>query len=110
MSNTSISPIELEQVLHSANPPAVFDVRKKPAFEEDPNTLPNATWQVHDEVHVWAENLPRDQVIIVYCVHGHEVSQNASKALRDIGFNAKYLEGGFEDWKQAGLPIVKGAK
>jgi hypothetical protein len=42
----------------------------------------------------------------VYCVHGHEVSQNAAKALRESGLSAQYLEGGIEDgWKASGGPL-----
>jgi hypothetical protein len=33
----------------------------------------------------------------VYCVHGHEVSQNAAQEL-----GARFLEGGIEAWREAG--------
>ena len=38
---------------------------------------------------------PRGASVVVYCVHGHEVSQNAAKAL-----GARYLEGGIEAWRE----------
>jgi len=110
MNNTSISTNELETALQSAHPPVVFDVRKRPAFEDDPDMVPGAEWQVHDDVNTWASNLKSGICIIVYCVHGHEVSQNAAQALRLMGFDAKYLEGGFEHWKQASLPVVRSAE
>jgi hypothetical protein len=34
-------------------------------------------------------------------VHGHEVSQGAAAALSDLGFAARYLEGGIEAWTEA---------
>jgi len=40
--------------------------------------------------------------VVVYCVHGHEVSQNAAKALAAEGRQALFLEGGFADWQDAG--------
>jgi hypothetical protein len=43
-------------------------------------------------------------LIALYCAHGREVSQTAAAALRALGFNAVYLEGGFEDWVRIGLP------
>jgi hypothetical protein len=43
------------------------------------------------------KTLPRDAEVVVYCVHGHEVSQAAAKAL-----GAQYLEGGIEAWRAAG--------
>jgi rhodanese-related sulfurtransferase len=110
MSKKSISPTKLNNALRSCDAPVVFDVRKRPAFEQDPDTIPGAIWQIHDGVGIWAKPLPRDHPVVVYCVHGHEVSQNASQALCDIGFRAVFLEGGFDGWKQAGLPVVKGLK
>lgn len=106
----SISTSDLNKALHSANPPLVFDVRKKPAFDAEPSTLPGATWQIHDDTQTWAAKLSLDQAVVVYCVHGHEVSQNAAQALRDMGFDACYLEGGYEAWQQAGLPLDEGTK
>ena len=41
--------------------------------------------------------LPAAAQVVVYCVHGHEVSQSAAKAL-----GARYLEGGIEAWREAG--------
>ncbi len=110
MSNLSISTTELSQLLQSANSPVIVDVRKKPAFDQDPDTLPGATWHNHEEVAIWAGNLPNAPRIVVYCVHGHEVSQNACKNLHELGFEAAFLEGGIDAWKQAGLPLAKSSE
>lgn len=108
--NEFISPANLNTALQSTNPPAIFDVRKKPAFDEDPRTLPTANWQIHDEAEKWTSGLSHNHLIVVYCVHGHEVSQNAARALRDMGFDACYLQGGFEGWQEAELPVEKAGK
>jgi hypothetical protein len=51
----------------------------------------------------WAKSLPAAGTAVVYCVHGHEVSQNAAQALRDGGIAAHYLDGGIEEgWKANG--------
>ena len=42
-----------------------------------------------------------DRPVVCYCVHGHEVSQGAAAAIRDLGIDARYLKGGIEDWKTA---------
>jgi hypothetical protein len=58
-----------------------------------------------DPEHVaqWAATLPSASTVVVYCVHGHEVSQNAARALRDHGIESYYLEGGLEEgWKAHG--------
>lgn len=100
---TSISTAELDKKLQSDNSPLIFDVRKKPAFDSDPKTIANATWQDHETANDWGIVIPKDKQIVVYCVHGHEVSQNAAKALRDLGLSAVYLQGGIAEWTKAGL-------
>lgn len=110
MSDFSISNQELDLAMQLACSPHVFDVRKRPAFDAAPDTLPGATWQQHNEVDIWSKDLPPGARIIVYCVHGHEVSQNACQVLRELGFDAVFLDGGYENWAQAGLPLASRAK
>ena len=57
------------------------------------------------EVSQWAEGVPAGRPVVVYCVHGHEVSQGVAAALRDSGINARYLEGGIAGWTELGLPL-----
>ena len=58
-------------------------------------------------VQSWAKELPRASSVVVYCVHGHEISQGAAKALREFGFTARYLEGGLEEgWKATGGALI----
>lgn len=98
---SSITIAELDKSINSENKPIIFDVRKKPAFDSDPKMIADATWQVHDEVDNWVSDVPQGKQIVVYCVHGHAVSQNAAQALREKGFDAVYLEGGIAEWNQA---------
>jgi hypothetical protein len=42
----------------------------------------------------------------VYCVHGHEVSQDAAASLNAAGFDARYLQGGIAGWRAHGGATV----
>jgi Fe-Mn family superoxide dismutase len=44
--------------------------------------------------------------VVVYCVHGHEVSRATALRLRSAGVNARYLRGGIDGWRTAGRPLV----
>ena len=55
-----------------------------------------------EEVARWARTLPGAAKIVVYCVHGHEVSQDVAGALKGLGLDADFLEGGIESWKARG--------
>lgn len=83
----------------------VIDVRRHGAFAAADTVIPNARW--YDPAHItqWMECLPRDRDILLYCVHGHEVSRACAVRLRANGFNASYLEGGIDAWQQAGRPL-----
>jgi rhodanese-related sulfurtransferase len=95
--DASISPAALRQSLRSARPPILIDVRRAERFLESPYLIQGALRRDPGDVQQWKETLPKDAEVIVYCVHGHEVSQNAAKAL-----GARYLEGGIEAWRDSG--------
>ncbi len=57
--------------------------------------LATAQWCAPDAVASRAHGGPLREVV-VYCVHGHEVSQQAAATLRQASWNARFLEGGFE--------------
>jgi rhodanese-related sulfurtransferase len=103
-STSSISPDELYAGLGSAAAPLVIDVRRPAAFAAAPTIIASALYRPPDEIERWRAELPRDRAVIVYCVHGHEVSQQAATALRAVGINARYLEGGIEGWIARKLP------
>jgi rhodanese-related sulfurtransferase len=67
--------------------------------------LPGAKRGDPEQIPYWAPTLPSGPVI-VYCVHGHEVSQNAAKWLIQHGYDARYLAGGIEEWKHGGYPTI----
>jgi rhodanese-related sulfurtransferase len=94
--DASISSAELQESLRSSAPPLVIDVRRNARFLESPYFLKGALRRDPERLHDWQQSLPQGPKVL-YCVHGHEVSQNAAKAL-----GARYLEGGIEAWREAG--------
>jgi rhodanese-related sulfurtransferase len=96
---------ELRSELAGKSPPIVIDVRRRPAFLEAEVMISGALRREPEDVRAWARSLPRASSVVVYCVHGREVSQGAAAALNDAGIAARYLEGGFEAWKPAQAPL-----
>jgi rhodanese-related sulfurtransferase len=95
--DASISAAILKQSIRSSEPPLVIDVRRTERFRESTYLLKGALRRDPEKVLEWKKSLPRSASVVVYCVHGHEVSQGVAKALQ-----AKYLEGGLEHWKEEG--------
>jgi rhodanese-related sulfurtransferase len=100
--DASITPAALRQSLATDEPPLVIDVRKKPAFLDAPDLIRGALRRDPLRIGDWAGTLPRTASVVVYCVHGHEVSQGAAKALQAAGITARYLDGGIERWREEG--------
>ena len=106
-SDSGISSITVSalRALHgSAFAPIVLDVRKTPAWQADTHTLAGALRCAPDDLAKFAASLPRDRTIVAMCVHGHEVSQNATKALTGASLQASFLEGGITAWLAEGPP------
>ncbi len=105
MGDFSVSHDELLAMIEGANPPPLRDVRKFPAYGASNIRLPDAQWRDHLDVANWADEFQPGGVVVVYCVHGHEVSQGAAAALHELGIDARFLAGGIEGWCEAGLPV-----
>lgn len=84
----------------------VLDVRRAAVFAQAPTMLPGARWFDPAHLAAWATGLPKDREIVVYCVHGHEVSRSTALRLRANGLDACYLRGGIDGWQARGLPVV----
>ena len=87
--------------------PLLIDVRRAPAFEADTTMLAGATWRDPFATDDWIKFLPHHSDIVVYCVHGHEISKNTCAALRAAGLKARYIEGGIEAWTAQSTPTIK---
>ncbi len=104
--NRTIEPAELRQWLKQDPDTQILDVRKKADFDQDPHMLPGARWRDPAGVAQWSADLSGEAMIVVYCVHGHAVSNGVVDHLRGQGLNACLIEGGIEAWKEAGGKTV----
>lgn len=84
--------------------PLVLDVRLTDDLERSGRQLPGTAWRDMEAVESWAEELPRDRQIVVYCMYGFWVSQDTAAALRARGHDVLSLEGGILAWRAMGHP------
>ena len=63
-----------------------------------------AVWRDPDRVQEWAGELSKSDPVVVFCVYGFHVGCRTAIALRDAGFDAKYMKGGHSGWKAIGGP------
>jgi rhodanese-related sulfurtransferase len=101
-----ISPQELWTLFALAQTPRIIDVRRREIMDVAPGVLPGASWCDPLGGDIWSETLDRHRPVILACKEGHERSQIAAAYLREQGFDASVLDGGYKAWSDAGLPLV----
>lgn len=100
-----ISASDLYRGLGTAAAPLLIDVRRSSVFEADEWIIASAVRRPPEEIERWGREIAHEFPVVVYCGHGHEVSQGAAAILREIGAAARYLEGGIAAWAETGLPL-----
>ncbi|MDH3713957.1 MAG: thiosulfate sulfurtransferase GlpE [Gammaproteobacteria bacterium] len=103
----TISPLELQQLIETnTDNISVIDVRKAHDFEADPAMIPGAKHLLPERIDDWLSQVAREPEIIVYCVHGHAVSNDVLDRLLEEGYRARLIDGGIEAWKESGAATV----
>src|SRR5712675_2264058 len=106
---TSISPDKLVRLIGTANMPVLIDVRTDEDFAADPRLIPGAIRRNHQQAADWGKPLSGQSAIVV-CLRGQKLAQGTAAWLRYVNVEAEALEGGFEGWKAAKLPLVPASK
>jgi rhodanese-related sulfurtransferase len=101
----SISPENLYGAIGTAATPVVIDVRRQASFAADNRMIVGAIRRDPEAIESWRQGLPDARAVVVYCGHGHEVSQGAASVLRSARIDARYLEGGIAGWAEHRLPM-----
>ncbi len=106
MDTVSIDSRSLYAKLGSPAAPLLLDVRRTAAFDSDPHLIAAAV-RPDGDLATYASRLAAGRPVVAYCVKGHEVGQDAARALAAAGLESAYLEGGIEAWRAARLPTIK---
>ena len=106
---TSISPDKLARLIGTAHMPALIDVRTDEDFAADQRLIPGAVRRNHQKAADWGGEFSGRSAIVV-CLRGEKLAQGTAAWLRYVNVKAEALEGGFEGWKAAKLPLVPASK
>jgi thiosulfate sulfurtransferase len=94
----SISVEELARQLEQGIPLRLLDVRRAKAKVESGVQIAGAQWKDPALWLDWKDDITHDLPIVVYCAHGHEISQGLTATLNAMGADARHLEGGISGW------------
>jgi Fe-Mn family superoxide dismutase len=101
---------EVQAMLASGKPVQVIDVRPKHYVSRQQDIIKGVVWRDPDRVQEWIGELSKSDPVITYCAYGFHVGCKTAIALRDAGFDAKYMTGGHSGWKAIGGPVLPRAE
>lgn len=78
----------------------VIDVRREADFSAGPDRITGALRKLPEAAETWADELPKEQNVVIYCARGGSVSNTVLDVLLHKGISARYLEGGIEAWQK----------
>ncbi len=85
----------------------LIDVRRAATYAEAQDVLAGATWRDPAKLTTWSTELDTSRPVLVYCFHGLDIGRSTALSLRARGFDARYVAGGIEACRAAGLPTVR---
>jgi superoxide dismutase, Fe-Mn family len=101
----SVGVEEVKAMLDTGKPVQVIDTRPRASVSWTQEVMQGATWRNPERVREWAGELSKSDPVVVYCSYGFHVGCKTAIALRDLGFDAKYMTGGHSAWKAIGSPM-----
>src|SRR5690349_4884204 len=102
----TISVDKLNRLIGVPQAPALIDVRTEDDFALSPSLIPGSLRRPHDKTSQWAPEFG-GRAAIVICHQGLKLGQGVAAWLRHAGIDADALEGGYEAWVNAKLPLIK---
>jgi len=96
---------EVRELLDSGKSVQFIDARPKHSVSRTQDLVEGATWRDPERVQEWMGELSKSEPVVVFCVYGFHVGCRTAIALREAGFDAKYMKGGYSGWKAVGGPV-----
>jgi len=100
----SISIEELAAQRAKGEPIQVLDARPRHHISRTVDLMEGAVWRDPDRLEEWVGELSPAQPVAVYCAYGFHVGCNITRALRERGYDARFIRGGVSAWYAAGGP------
>src|SRR2546428_4976840 len=101
----SVGVEEVKAMLDSGEPVQIIDARPRSYISRQQDIMDGAVWRDPERIHDWVGELSKSDPVVVFCAYGFHVGCKTAIALREAGFDAKYMKGGHSAWKAIGGPI-----
>jgi Fe-Mn family superoxide dismutase len=95
----SVTAEELQSILSRNVPVRVIDVRPRHYITRSHEIVKGAVWRDPERVDEWLNELPKNELVVTFCVYGFHIGCETAGALRKAGIDARYMAGGHFAWK-----------
>jgi Fe-Mn family superoxide dismutase len=96
---------EVKAMLDAGERVQVIDARPRSYVSRQQDIMEGATWRDPERIHEWVGELSKTEPVVVFCAYGFHVGCKTAIALREAGFDAKYMKGGHSAWRAIGGPV-----
>jgi Fe-Mn family superoxide dismutase len=96
---------EVQAMLKEGKALQVIDTRPKHFVSRQKEIADGIRWRDPERVDEWMGELSKEAPVVVYCAYGFHVGCRTAIALRDAGFDARYMKVGHSGWKAVGGPV-----
>ena len=97
-----ISVEEVKSMMADGKTVQIVDARPRHFVSRTQDIMEGAVWRDPDRVEEWAGDLSKSDPVVVFCVYGFHVGCKTATALRDAGFDARFMKGGHSAWRAIG--------
>ena len=103
-----LSPGELHGMLEDGQDVFIVDLRHPLDYLPDPRTLPGAVMLTPDRLVEENAQIPRDRDVVLFCTCPSEATAvKMALTIRKLGVQrVRPLQGGLDEWKRLGYPLV----
>jgi superoxide dismutase, Fe-Mn family len=95
----AVSVEEVEEMLKSGKRVQVIDARPRHYITKATDIMDGAVWRDPERLEEWIGELSKDEPVVTFCVYGFHIGCQTAAALRERGFDARYMSGGHYGWK-----------
>jgi Fe-Mn family superoxide dismutase len=98
----TISTEEVRDLMAKGPGVRVIDVRPRHIASRQQEIADGVTWRDPELVGDWQRELSPSEPVVVYCAYGFHVGCKTAIALREAGFDARFMDAGHSGWRALG--------
>jgi Fe-Mn family superoxide dismutase len=96
---------EVKAMLAAGQKVQVIDVRPRHFVSRQQDIAAGIEWRDPEQLDKWVGELSKSEPVVVYCAYGFHVGCGTAVKLKEMGFDARYMNSGHSGWKATGGPV-----